>query len=227
MAIIELKSLSKSYNRKAVVDELSLVVERGERLVILGPSGCGKSTVLRLIAGLIAPDSGSISVDGRLVSAEGKIIVPPERRNVGMVFQDLALWPHLTVEGNIGLGLKSQGVLASERQRRISEALALVKLDSYMAARPGELSGGQQQRVALARALVLQPSALLMDEPLSNLDEELNLHLRSEIIRLHQQLGFTLIYVTHNRAEAGDIATRLATMRLGRIEQNHAPQAPR
>jgi ABC-type sugar transport system ATPase subunit len=136
-----------------------------------------------------------------------------------MVFQDLALWPHLTVEGNLEFGLKAQGIPKPQRTQRITETLKLVEMDTYLGSRPAELSGGQQQRIALARALVLQPKALLMDEPLSNLDEELNQHLRCELLRLHAQLGFTLLYVTHDRAEASDIGARIVCMRYGHIER--------
>lgn len=219
MNVIKFNSVSKTYFGKAVLEDFSLVVEAGVRIVILGPSGCGKTTVLRLLAGFIAPDSGSVSIAGQLVAAEGRIIEPPERRNLGMVFQDMALWPHLTVESNLEFGLKAQHVAKSERQRRITEMLALVQMEAYRHARPPELSGGQQQRIALARALILQPKVLLMDEALSSLDEELNQHLRKELLALHGQLGFTLIYVTHDHVEAHDIGTQIVCMRKGRIER--------
>ena len=229
--MIEFKSVSKTYQGKVILEDFSLVVEPGQRVVIVGPSGCGKTTVLRLLAGFIAPDPGSIFIAGQLVAADGRIIQPPERRNLGMVFQDLALWPHLTVEGNLAFGLIAHSVPKPERQRRIAEMLALVRMEEYRRARPAELSGGQQQRIALARALILQPKALLMDEALSNLDEELSLHLRKELLLLHHQLGFTLIYVTHDRAEASDIGTRIVCMHKGRIQRVGAaadlmPRAP-
>ena len=219
MAIIELNAVSKAYQDKTVLHDFSLVVEPGQRIVILGPSGCGKTTVLRLLAGFIAPDTGTISIDGHVVSAS-KILQSPEERHLGMVFQDLALWPHLTVEGNLEFGLKAQGIPRPQRVQRMKEMLRMVKMDAYLRARPAELSGGQQQRIALARALLLQPKALLMDEPLSNLDEELSQHLRGELLRLYERLGFTLIYVTHDRAEANDIATNIVCMRHGRIERS-------
>ena len=222
MAVIAFKSVSKAYSGKTVVHDFSLIVEPGQRVVIVGPSGCGKTTVLRLLAGFIAPDTGTISIDGHVVSADGKIFQQPEQRHLGMVFQDLALWPHLTVEGNLEFGLKAQGIPKPRRMQRIAETLKLVEMDAYLRSRPSELSGGQQQRIALARALVLQPKALLMDEPLSNLDEELNQHLRGELLRLHAQLGFTLLYVTHDRAEASDIGTRIVCMRHGRVERSVA-----
>jgi ABC-type Fe3+/spermidine/putrescine transport system ATPase subunit len=220
MAIISFDSVSKTYQGKAALHDFSLAVEPGQRVVILGPSGCGKTTVLRLLAGFIAPDTGSISIDGQVVAAAGKILQQPEQRHLGMVFQDLALWPHLTVEGNLEFGLKAQRIPKPQREQRIAEILKLVQMDAYLRARPAELSGGQQQRVALARVLVLHPKALLMDEPLSNLDEELNQHLRAELLRLHAQLNFTLLYVTHDRAEAADLATHVVCMRHGCIERS-------
>jgi ABC-type Fe3+/spermidine/putrescine transport system ATPase subunit len=219
MALIVLDSVSKTYSDKTALDDFSLSVERGERVAIFGPSGCGKTTVLRLLAGFIAPDTGTISIDRQIVANQGEILVQPEQRHIGMVFQDLALWPHLTVEGNLEFGLKAQRIPKSERTQSINEILELVEMDTYRRARPAELSGGQQQRVALARALVLRPKALLMDEPLSNLDEELNQLLRGELLRLHAQLAFTLLYVTHDRAEATEIGTRIVRMHNGRLEQ--------
>ena len=219
MAMIAFKSVSKAYDDQFVLQDFSLVIEAGQRVVILGPSGCGKTTVLRLLAGFIAPNSGSITIDGQVVAANRRIAKAPERRHLGMVFQDLALWPHLTVEGNLEFGLRAQRVPKPERKRRIAEMLALVEMQAYRHARPGALSGGQQQRVAIGRALVLQPKALLMDEALANIDEELNRHLRLELLRLHERLGFTLVYVTHDSVEAWDIATHLVRMRLGRIER--------
>jgi len=219
MAVIVFNAVSKGYSGKTVLHDFSLNVEDGERVTILGPSGCGKTTVLRLLAGFIEPDTGTISIDGKVVATSGKILQQPERRHVGMVFQDLALWPHLTVAGNLEFGLKAQGIPKTQRAQRIGEILKLVDMETYSRSRPAELSGGQQQRVALARALVLRPKALLMDEPLSNLDEELNKHLRQELLHLHAQLNFTLLYVTHDRSEAVEIGTRIIRMRQGRIEQ--------
>jgi len=218
MKIVDINSVSKMYNGTKALDNVSLEIAEGERIVILGPSGCGKTTVLRLIAGFVAPDSGSISIGGELVSKNGCIIKPPEQRNLGMVFQDLALWPHLSVKGNIEFGLKARGLPKIERDRRIRDMLDLVGMIGYADRRPAELSGGQQQRVALARALVLEPKVLLMDEPLSSLDLELNIRLRKEILRLQEKLEFTTVYVTHDRDEAFDIATRVVSMNQGRIE---------
>jgi len=224
MKIVTLQSVAKSYEGTPALHELSLSIEEGERLVVLGPSGCGKTTILRLIAGFIAPDTGVITISGTPVSAEGRILVPPEHRHLGMVFQDLALWPHLTVEGNIEFGLKAHRVDQAVRKRKIAEILELVGLADLARRKPAELSGGQQQRVALARSLVLEPKVLLMDEPLSSLDHDLNLRLRGEILRLHRELGFTLIHVTHDREEARDMATRVVEMSHGRIEYEGEPR---
>jgi len=223
MAVIAFNKVSKSYGPRAALRGFALDVAAGERLVLLGPSGCGKTTVLRLLAGFIAPDSGQIMIEDEVVAADGRILTEAEDRNLGMVFQDLALWPHLTVSGNLEFGLRARGVPRQERRQRILEMLSLVQMDSLADARPGELSGGQQQRVALARALVLHPRALLMDEALSNLDTELNDLLCREIRRLHERLGFTLVYVTHSREEALDIGTRLVLMCEGRIERTGDP----
>ena len=217
MNLIRLDSVTKFYGREAALHSLTLDVNAGERLVLLGPSGCGKTTVLRLLAGFIAPDSGRIYLGGRLVSQQGQILLPPEKRNIGMVFQDLALWPHLTVHGNLAFGLKALKVDKREREQRIRHMLQLVGLEGFEKRKPAELSGGQQQRVALARALILQPEILLMDEPLSSLDLELNIRLRREVVRLQQTLGFTLLYVTHDRSEAFGIATQVVQMAKGRI----------
>ncbi len=223
MPIISFDRVSKSYGDQQAVREFSLAVEKGERVVLLGPSGCGKTTVLRLLAGFLAPDAGRIEIDGEVVAADGRNFKEPEDRGLGMVFQDLALWPHLTVRGNLEFGLKAKGLPKRERAEKVREMLDLVQLVSYVDAKPADLSGGQQQRVALARALVLQPKALLMDEPLSSLDLELNLLLRREILRLQQSIGFTLIYVTHDRDEAFDIATRVVVMSRGELRWDGPP----
>lgn len=217
---IVITSATKSYNGQPVLRDFSIKIDKEERLVILGPSGCGKTTVLRLLAGFIAPDSGTVHIDGELAAADGKIIKGPEERKFGMVFQDLALWPHLTVKGNLEFGLKAKGIEKTERERLIKDILDLVQMEEYLHAKPAELSGGQQQRVALARSLILHPKALLMDEPLSSLDAELNQRLRKEILRLQNAIGFALIYVTHDRDEALDIGARLVIMRNGKVEKS-------
>jgi iron(III) transport system ATP-binding protein len=209
MSAIELQSVAKTYRGKRVVDSLSFMVEAGERVVLFGPSGCGKSTILFLIAGLVAPDAGEIRLDGRVASTARRIHVGPDRRGVAMVFQDLALWPHMSVSKNIGFGLRARRVPTAERKRRVADMANLVGLGDYLEARPGELSGGQQQRVALARALALEPRILLMDEPLSSLDEALSRRLRAEILRLHAEFAFTLVFVTHSRDEAHAIGMRI------------------
>jgi len=224
MSAIELRDVLKTYDGRRVVDAISASVERSERVVLLGPSGCGKTTVLRLVAGLEVPDSGAISINGNDVSAGGRNLVEPERRHIGMVFQDLALWPHMTVFQHLEFALRYDKLTRpTDRPGRIMEVLEMVRLVDRAHAKPGELSGGQQQRVALARALVTNPAIVLMDEPLSSLDHELNLHLRGEILRLHATLGFTLVYVTHSREEAADIGTRVIAMQDGRVKDAGTP----
>ncbi len=218
--MIELIHVTKTYGDHTVFHDISLTISAGERVVIFGPSGCGKTTLLRLLAGFLAPDSGSIAINGVEVASKGRVLVPPEKRDIGMVFQDLALWPHLSVRENLEFGLKARKVPKEEREDRIKNVLNLIRLTSRMDARPATLSGGQQQRVALARALVLQPKILLMDEPLSNLDSRLNRVLRGEILHLHRQIGFTLVYVTHNEAEASEIGTRIVEMEGGEITRD-------
>lgn len=224
MKIVEFVKISKNYNGRPAVIDFSLEIYQGQRIVILGPSGCGKTTVLRLLAGFIPPSSGRIAVEGELVAEDGQIFKEPEKRHLGMVFQDLALWPHLTVQGNLMFGLKAQGIPKNQRQKRILEVLSLVQMEEYIHAKPDQLSGGQQQRIALARALVLYPRILLMDEPLSDLDFELNLQVRWEIIRLQKELAFTLVYVTHNLEEAFDIASQIVVMKNGKIDQAGLPE---
>jgi ABC-type Fe3+/spermidine/putrescine transport system ATPase subunit len=219
MNSIVFKSVSKSFNNQPAVCDFSLDIPMGQRLVILGHSGCGKTTVLRLLAGFITPDEGSIEIDGETVAERGRNLKEPEHRNLGMVFQDLALWPHLTVKGNLEFGLKAQGVPLRQRMQKVIEMLKLVHMESYIKSKPAQLSGGQQQRVALARALILQPKALLMDEPLSSLDIELSLKIRKEILRLQEEIGFTLLFVTHNREEAFQIGTCVVVMSQGKIER--------
>ena len=213
MNAVEFRSVAKVYRGRHVIDSLSFTIKTGERVVLFGPSGCGKSTTLMLIAGLVAPDAGEIRLAEKVVSTAGRIHAAPQSRGVGMVFQDLALWPHMSVAENIGFGLRARRVAAAECRRRIDDIANLVGLGDYLHVRPGELSGGEQQRVALARALVLEPQLLLMDEPLSNLDAALGRRLRAEILRLHAELGFTLVYVTHSQEEAREIGTR--TIELG------------
>jgi iron(III) transport system ATP-binding protein len=215
MSAVEFRSVAKVYRTRRVIDSLSFMIEAGERVVLFGPSGCGKSTTLMLIAGLVAPDAGEIRLAGMVVSTAGRIRAAPQSRGVGMVFQDLALWPHMSVAENIGFGLRARRVAAAECRRRIDDIAILVGLGDYLHVRPGELSGGEQQRVALARALVLEPQLLLMDEPLSSLDAAVRRRLREEILRLHVEFDFTLVYVTHSQTEAQEIGSR--SIALGEI----------
>jgi iron(III) transport system ATP-binding protein len=223
MSMIEFRAVSKEYHRRRVIDALSLKVETGERVVLFGPSGCGKSTVLHLIAGLVVPDFGDILLNERLVATGRRNLCEPKQRGIGMVFQDLALWPHMTVAENIEFGLRARRTPDKERKQRVRDMVELVRLGDYLNAKPGELSGGQQQRLAIARTLALAPRIVLMDEPLSTLDEALNMELRKEILQLQGDLGFTLVYVTHSRDEAKELGTRTIQLKHGRIDP--APDA--
>ena len=218
MSMIEFRSVCKEYHGRRAIDTLSLKIEAKERVVLFGPSGCGKSAILHLIAGLVIPDAGDILVNDELVATARKSLREPQQRGVGMVFQDLALWPHMTVRENIEFGLRAKGIPEKQRRQRVKEMVDLVGLDDYLSVKPGELSGGQQQRLALARTLAVAPGIVLMDEPLSNLDDALNMQLRKEIVRLHGDLGFTLVYVTHKRDEAEALGARIIFLRCGRID---------
>jgi iron(III) transport system ATP-binding protein len=218
VSYIDLDRISKNFGARVAIDELSLQIEKSERLILFGPSGCGKTTVLRLLAGLEVPDKGEIRIDGRVVATAGKNLVPPEKRDLGMVFQDLALWPHMTVQQNLMFGLDARGVPKREANVRVRELLERVGLDHRIDAKPHQLSGGEQQRVALARALVTQPSILLMDEPLSSLDDERKSAIASNLLGLQNQFGFTLMYVTHDRSEADMLASKVCQMRNGQVE---------
>ncbi len=217
MAHIELKEVSRYYGERPAVMNLTLSIVRGERLVLFGPSGCGKTTVLRLIAGLIPPDSGEIWIDGRLASRNGKILMKPHERNASMVFQDLALWPHMTVKENLQFALRFRKIPPGEKENRIRETLRTMGMEEYADVKPSHLSGGQQQRVAIARALITRPRILLLDEPFSSLDLETAYRIRSEILKLQTELKFTLIHVTHDRDEALHMADRVAFMRNGKV----------
>ena len=223
MPHLELHNLTKRYGDVVGVDAIDLAVELGEFVCLLGPSGCGKTTTLRMIAGLTEPDAGEIRVAGKLVSTPG-LVLPPERRNMGMIFQSYAVWPHMTVRQNVAYGLKMRKVPADERQRRAEAVLQATRLASLADRYPAELSGGEQQRVALARALASKPDTLLLDEPLSNLDANLRGDMRLEIRRLHEAFRNTSIYVTHDQVEAMTMADRIVVMNAGRIEQIGSPQ---
>jgi iron(III) transport system ATP-binding protein len=223
MAHLELTNVTKRYPGVVSVDGVDLSVEPGELICLLGPSGCGKTTTLRLIAGLLEPDAGEIRVGGRVVSAP-RSVVPPERRNMGMIFQSYAVWPHMTVRENVGYGLKMRRAPPAARRERTEALLRATRLAEMADRYPAELSGGQQQRVALARALAPSPDILLLDEPLSNLDANLRGEMRLEIRRLHAEFHNTSIYVTHDQVEAMTMADRIAVMNGGRIEQIGTPE---
>ena len=218
MAALELRGLVKRFGSAVIVDGIDLTIPDGAFACLLGPSGCGKTTLLRLIAGFIAPDAGEISVGGERLSAPGNV-VPPERRGMSMIFQGYALWPHMTVEQNVGYGLRARNVPKGEIARRVATICAATKLEPLMKRYPSDLSGGQQQRVALARALVVEPRTLLLDEPLSNLDANLREEMRFEIRRLHDEFGYTTVYVTHDQSEAMATADLIVVLNAGRVEQ--------
>ncbi len=219
MTAVAIESLAVRFGAVEVLRDVSLSIADGEFFCLLGPSGCGKTTLLRAVAGFVEPAAGRILFDGRPVQG-----VPPARRDTGLVFQNYALWPHLTVAQNVAFGLEVRKVPAPERERRVREALALVRMEHLAERQPNRLSGGQQQRVALARALVVQPAVLLLDEPLSNLDAGLRVELRAEIREIQRRTRRTAVYVTHDRAEALALADRIAILRDGRIEQLGAPE---
>ena len=214
MVFLELSGLVQRYGPVVAVDGVDLSVERGEFLSLLGPSGCGKSTTLMAIAGFVEPTAGRIVIGGRDMAQ-----VKPNRRNIGIVFQSFALFPHMTVADNVGFGLEMRGVAKGERAQRVAETLALVRLTELAGRYPKQLSGGQQQRVALARALVIRPDVLLLDEPLSNLDAKLRQEVRVEIRELQRQLGLTTVMVTHDQEEALAMADRLVVMNEGSVRQ--------
>jgi iron(III) transport system ATP-binding protein len=204
----------------AAVDDMNFCIDAGEIVVLLGPSGCGKTTTLRCVAGLEHPTSGTIAISGTVVSApEAAILTPPRLRNIGMVFQSYAVWPHMTVQQNVAYPLRTRKTHRTERNRRVGEALELVGLSAYADRPVVSLSGGQMQRVALARSLVYQPRLLLLDEPLSNLDAKLRIRLRDDLRRIIKQTGVTALYVTHDQAEAVVLGDRIGVMRDGRLLQ--------
>ena len=216
-AAVAVRNVTKRFAAHQALDGVTLDVAARESVVILGPSGCGKTTLLRLIAGLDVPDSGEIWLGDVQVAGPGRSLLPPYRRQIGFVFQDLALWPHLTLAGNLQFVLDALRVPRAERSRRIDEALKLVRIDGFAARYPHELSGGEQQRVALARALIGSPRLLLLDEPLSSMDAELRAAMRTELARIQRTLELTTVYVTHDREDAAVLADRVIEMRAGRI----------
>jgi iron(III) transport system ATP-binding protein len=226
MASIAIKGLTKSFTgdaTQAAVSNLTLDIANNQFVTLLGPSGCGKTTTLRMIAGYIVPDEGTIYVDGKLVSAPNNV-VPPDRRGMGMVFQNYAVWPHKTVFENVVFGLKLRKVRPAMARDQVEHTLKLVNLSGLEQRYPSELSGGQQQRVALARSLVVEPQILLLDEPLSNLDAKLREHMRVELKQLQRRTGITFVYVTHDQAEALALSDQIAVIHGGRLQQYGTPQ---
>jgi putative spermidine/putrescine transport system ATP-binding protein len=218
-ARLRLEGVSRRFGKQDALADLDLAIDAGEFIALLGPSGCGKSTALNCLAGLLPLTGGSIWQDEQRIDT-----LPPERRGFGMVFQNYALFPHMSIRANVAFGLRMRRLPRAEIRRRTDEAIRLVRLEEHVEKLPGQLSGGQQQRVAIARAVVLEPSLVLMDEPLSNLDAKLRLEMRTEIRRLHQSLGLTTIYVTHDQEEALSLADRLVVLRDGRVQQVGSPQ---
>ena len=214
MAKVTLRSITKTYGTDKVVDGVSLEADEGEFVVLLGPSGCGKTTTLRIISGLESASSGDLLFDDRSVSS-----IPPEDRNVGMVFQNYALYPHMTVSQNLSFGLESRKTKKDEIRKAVQEVCKLLELDHVMTHKPKELSGGQRQRVALGRALIRQPAVFLMDEPLSNLDANLRERMRSELAQLHRRLGITTFYVTHDQGEALTLSDKIVVLNDGHVQQ--------
>ena len=216
---VRTENLRKQFGDVQAVKDANLHIAKGEFYTFLGPSGCGKTTLLRMLAGFTSADSGSIYFDDQIVND-----IPPWKRNVGMVFQNYALWPHMNVFENIAFGLRERGIAKSEIQGRVERSLKMVNLEGHDKRRPSQLSGGQQQRVALARTLVTEPGLLLLDEPLSNLDAKLRVQMREEWLRLQRELGITTIYVTHDQEEALITSTRIAVMSEGEIIQEGTPR---
>jgi putative spermidine/putrescine transport system ATP-binding protein len=220
MSYLELSNLRVEYEKdQPILENFNLSVNEGELVSLLGPSGCGKTTTLRAVAGFIELTDGTISVDDEDISR-----LAPNKRDIGLVFQSYALFPHLTVAQNVGFGLRMRGVRGNEQDRRVADALALVDLEGLEERRPAQLSGGQRQRVAIARAIVIEPKLLLMDEPLSNLDAKLRVGMRTELRRLQQRLGTTMLYVTHDQVEALTLSDRIVVMNHGVIEQIGPPE---
>ncbi|NNE89039.1 MAG: ABC transporter ATP-binding protein [Silicimonas sp.] len=218
MTALKLENVNKSFGSVHVLKDINLTVEDGEFVVFVGPSGCGKSTLLRVIAGLEDASSGTVTIGEDVVNT-----VPPAKRGIAMVFQSYALYPHLTVKDNMGLGLKQEGQDKAIVEERVAKASKMLDLDAYLARRPAELSGGQRQRVAIGRAIVRDPKLFLFDEPLSNLDAALRMNTRVEIAALHRKLSASMIYVTHDQIEAMTLADKIVVLRDGRVEQVGSP----
>ena len=219
MGFLDIKQATKSYGSVKVLHETNISIEEGEFLVLVGPSGCGKSTLLNMIAGLEDITSGEIAIRGRNMNG-----IKPADRNIAMVFQSYALYPNMTVGGNISFGMEMHGIPKPEREKRIAQVADLLQIDHLLDRKPGQLSGGQRQRVAMGRALVREPDVFLFDEPLSNLDAKLRVDMRTEIKKLHQKLGTTIVYVTHDQIEALTLSTRIAVMFGGYVQQLGTPK---
>jgi iron(III) transport system ATP-binding protein len=220
-AFLRLVEVTKRFDESSVIERVSLDLCEGQAVALLGPSGCGKTTLLRLIAGLETPDDGEIWIAGQKVAAKGRNTVPPRGRNIGFVFQDLALWPHLTVAGNLDFVLRSQGWERRTLKDRINEVLQMVHMAPHAHKYPSQLSGGEQQRVAIARAVVARSQLLLLDEPLSNLDSDLKSILLEELSVLQRRLKLTTLYVTHDKLEAATFADSVVKMKNGRIDESN------
>ena len=224
MSRIELKNINKYYGDNHVLKDLNLTIEDGDFMTLLGPSGCGKTTTLRVVSGLERPQSGIMTIDGKeVINAENAYFLEPSKRGLNLVFQSYALWPHMTVRENIAFGLKIQKIAKEVLEKRVHEALRMMRIEEYINRYPNELSGGQQQRVAIARAVASNPKLLLLDEPLSNLDARLRIDMRSELQRLHRELGTTIIYVTHDQVEALTMSTKIALFKAGELSQVATP----
>ena len=219
MGFLDISNVSKAYGQVNVLYQTNIAVEQGEFLVLVGPSGCGKSTLLNMIAGLEKVSTGDISINNRRINDLG-----PAERNIAMVFQSYALYPNMTVHGNISFGMEMHGVAKAEREKKIHEVAELLQITALLKRKPGQLSGGQRQRVAMGRALTRNPDVFLFDEPLSNLDAKLRVDMRTEIKKLHKKLGTTIVYVTHDQIEALTLSTRIAVMFGGYVQQLGTPQ---
>src|SRR3990170_2889101 len=224
MNALEVKQLIKHFNRREAVRGISFCAEKGQLLALLGPSGCGKTTTLRMISGLETPDDGEIWIEGALASHGQKVMISQKQRHIGMVFQDLALWHHMTVYENIEFGLKANGIIRAERRKKIEAVLNKVNMQKYTNAYPGKLSGGQQQLIAIARAIVTEPKLLLMDEPLSSIDVKLREDIRQEIKRIQRETQITTVYVTHDQEDAFLLADKIAVVNAGMLEQIGSPE---
>ena len=224
MSRIELKHIDKFYGDNHVLRDINLTIEDGDFMTLLGPSGCGKTTTLRVVSGLERPQNGIMTIDGvEMINAANAYYAEPSKRGLNLVFQSYALWPHMTVRENISFGLKIQKLPKEEIEKRLHEALRMMRIEEYIDRYPNELSGGQQQRVAIARAVASNPKLLLLDEPLSNLDARLRIDMRSELQRIHKELGTTVIYVTHDQVEALTMSTKIALFKAGELSQVATP----